>query len=161
MKLIEIAAVGKNYELGKNNDLIWHLKGDMQFFRQTTKGQIVLMGRKTYESLPHLLPGRHHIVISRSDPFVEPEVEVFSTIDAFMKAYKEKDVDVYVIGGAQIYAQMLPYADELLLTHIQDAEDADVYFPMFDSSLYEKTVLAEDEENDVVYEIVKYTKQKI
>ena len=97
MRLIEIAAVGKDKELGKDNDLVWHFKEDMKFFRRQTKGHSVVMGRKTFESLPSMLPGRHHIVISRSKPQLPEEVEVFETLHAFLEAYKDKDEDIYVI----------------------------------------------------------------
>ena len=110
MRLIEIAAVGKDKELGKDNDLVWHFSEDMKFFRRQTKGHSVVMGRKTFESLPSMLPGRHHIVISRSKPQLPEEVEVFETLHAFLEAYKDKDEDIYVIGGGEIYHQLLPYA---------------------------------------------------
>ena len=74
-----IAAIGKNRELGKNNDLIWHLPGDLKFFKETTTGHSIIMGRKTLESLPKLLPNRHHIVLSSSDDF-GPEIEHYKSI---------------------------------------------------------------------------------
>ncbi|MGI6511996.1 MAG: dihydrofolate reductase [Catenisphaera adipataccumulans] len=115
MKLIMIAAVGANRELGKDNDLIWRLREDMKYFKEHTIGHPIVMGRRTYESLPHLLPRRKHIVISRSHPVLPDEVVLYSSVDAFVEAYKNKDEEIYVIGGASIYQQLLPYADELLL----------------------------------------------
>lgn len=158
MKLIEIAAIGKNRELGLNNDLVWHFKEDMKYFRQQTKGHTIVMGRKTFESLPGLLPKRHHIVISRTNPSLPEEVECFQSIDAFLEAYQSSDQEIYVIGGGQIYQEMLPYADTLLLTEIQADTQADVYFPAFDQKKYQRTILAQKEEKGIVYQFVKYEK---
>ena len=158
MKLIEIAAIGENRELGLNNDLVWHFKEDMKYFRQHTKGHTIVMGRKTFESLPGLLPNRHHIVISRTNPSLPEEVECFHSVEAFLEAYQSSDEEVYVIGGGQIYREMLAYADTLLLTEIQASTSADVYFPYFDPSQYTKTIIAQEEEKGIVYQFVKYEK---
>ena len=103
MKLTEIAAIGKNRELGKDNQLIWHFPQDLKFFKEQTKGHTIVMGRKTFESLPGMLPKRHHIVISKSGAKFPEEVEVFSSIDAFVDAYQTKEEEIFVIGGATIY----------------------------------------------------------
>ena len=159
MKLVEIAAIGKNLELGKDNDLIWHLPKDLKFFSQQTKGSTVVMGRKTFESLPHMLPGRHHIVISRTAPQLPSEVEVFDSLDSFLATYQDKDETVYCIGGAQIYTQMLPYANQLILTEIDSDFNADVYFPAFDKNEYIRTVIAEDQDNGFSFQWVQYDKK--
>ena len=115
MKLTMIAAIGKNRELGKNNDLlILAFTKRFKVFREQTKEHTIVMGRKTFESLPGLLPKRHHIVISRSNPDLDQQVEIFSDINAFMEAYQDKDEEIFVIGGAQIYSQMLPFASKLV-----------------------------------------------
>ena len=159
MKLIEIAAIGKNRELGKDNDLVWHFKEDMKFFRTQTKGHSVVMGRKTFESLPSMLPGRHHIVITRSHPELPEEVEVFSSIEDFIDSYQDKDEEIYVIGGGQIYQEMLPYSDILYLTEIDASCSADVYYPEFDAGQYKRTVLKQLNENGIDYQFVKYEKE--
>lgn len=156
MKLTMIAAIGKNRELGKNNDLIWQLPTDLKFFREQTKGHTIIMGRKTFESLPGMLPKRHHIVISRSNPDLDQQVEIFSDINAFMEAYQDKDEEIFVIGGAQIYSQMLPFASKLILTEIDQSYDADVYFPEFDKSEYHRSVINDIFENDIHYQHVVY-----
>ncbi len=158
MKLIEIAAIGKNRELGYQNDLLWHLKEDMKYFRKQTKGHTIVMGRKTFESLPGLLPNRHHIVISRSKTDFGTEVECFQSIEAFLKAYESSSEEIYVIGGGQIYHEMLDSSDTLLLTEIQAEAKADAYFPDFDASQYTKTVIDQKEEQGIVYQFVKYEK---
>ena len=162
MKISIIAAIGKNRELGKNNDLIWHLKGDMQFFKQTTTGHKIIMGRKTFESLPKLLPGRQHLVLTRSNLEFPKEVEVYSSIQAFLEAYKDQDEEIFDIGGATLYAELLDYAEKLYLTEI-DAEDqtADVYFPAFNKEDYDKSILGTnyDEKAGVSYQHVLYKRR--
>lgn len=153
-----IAAIGKNRELGKDNQLIWHLPKDLKFFRTMTKGHTIVMGRKTFESLPGLLPGRHHIVISRSNPSLPEEVEIFSSIEDFLQAYQESEEEIFVIGGAAIYKQLLPYCERLLLTEIDASYDADVFFPEFDKDKYKRTVLSDIEENDTHYQHIEYLK---
>lgn len=153
-----IAAIGKNRELGKDNQLIWHLPKDLKFFRTMTKGHTIVMGRKTFESLPGLLPGRHHIVISRSHPNLPEEVEIFSSIEDFLQAYQESEEEIFVIGGAAIYRQLLPYCERLLLTEIDASYDADVFFPEFDKDKYKRTVLSDIEENDTHYQHIEYLK---
>ena len=160
MKLSMIAAIGKNRELGKNNDLIWHLPSDLKFFKEQTKGHPIVMGRKTFESLPGMLPNRHHIVLSRSVSDLDPAVEIFNSIDSFLEAYKDKEEEVFVIGGAQIYSQMLPYADTLVLTEIEKDYDADVYFPAFSKEDYTRKELSDVFEKDTHYKHVLYIKKK-
>ena len=156
MKLTEIAAIGKNRELGKDNQLIWHFPQDLKFFKEQTKGHTIVMGRKTFESLPGMLPKRHHIVISKSGAKFPEEVEVFSSIDAFVDAYQSKEEEIFVIGGATIYKQMLNLCHRLILTEINQSYDADVFFPEFDKTLYHKQILNDIMENGVHYQHVEY-----
>lgn len=156
MKLTEIAAIGKNRELGKDNQLIWHFPQDLKFFKEQTKGHTIVMGRKTFESLPGMLPKRHHIVISKSGAKFPEEVEVFSSIDVFVDAYQTKEEEIFVIGGATIYKQMLSLCHRLILTEINQSYDADVFFPEFDKTLYHKKILNDIMENGVHYQHVEY-----
>lgn len=156
MKLTEIVAIGKNRELGKDNQLIWHFPQDLKFFKEQTKGHTIVMGRKTFESLPGMLPKRHHIVISKSGAKFPEEVEVFSSIDAFVDAYQSKEEEIFVIGGATIYKQMLNLCHRLTLTEINQSYDADVFFPEFDKTLYHKKILNDITENGVHYQHVEY-----
>lgn len=151
-----IAAIGKNNELGKNNDLIWHLKDDLKFFREITSNHTIIMGRKTFESLPKMLPNRHHIVISSSNNFPS-EVEVFKDLKSLNEKYKDSIEELFVIGGGSIYKAFIDIADKLYLTEI-DAEDkqADTYFPEFDKSLFESTVIKENESDEIKYRHILY-----
>ncbi len=153
-----IAAIGKNRELGKDNDLIWHLPNDLKFFREVTTGKTIIMGRKTFDSLPKMLPNRKHIVISSSNNF-NSEVKVYKDIKQLLLDYKNSLEELFVIGGASIYKQFIDIADKLYLTEV-DAEclDASVYFPEFDKNNYEKTILKENEDNGIKYKHVLYKK---
>lgn len=140
MSVSMIAAVGKNLELGKNNNLIWHFKEDMKFFKDTTMGHTVVMGRKTFESLPKALPGRKNIVISSNAEYQAQGATVVTSVEEALQIADNEEV--FVIGGGKIYAEFLPYADKLYLTEI-DAEcaDADTYFPHFNKSEYIKEII--------------------
>ncbi len=143
MILSMIAAVGKNGELGKNNALLWRLEGDLPFFKRVTMGKPVIMGRKTFCSLPKALPGRTNIVITRDSSFSAPGAVCVSSPEAALRLC-EAEEEVFVIGGGQIYALFLPLADRLYLTEAM-AEDAsaDTRFPAFDPAAWQKTVLDE------------------
>lgn len=158
MNISLILSVGKNNEIGRGNDLIWHFHADMKFFRETTTGNTVIMGRKTFESLPKVLPNRKNIVITSDKSLkIDGAVVVHSIEEALQKA---KNDNVFVIGGGNIYAQFLPIADRIYLTEI-DAQcpDADTFFPEFDKSLYTRTVLGENEENGIKFFHVLYEKK--
>ena len=140
MSISIIAAVGKNLELGKNNDLIWHFKEDMRFFKETTTGHNVVMGRKTFESLPKALPNRRNIVISSNPDYVAEGAEVVTDINDIY-SLAEND-EVFIIGGGKIYSRFINDADKLYMTEIDAAQpSADVYFPSFDKAEYIREVI--------------------
>lgn len=157
MSISVIAAVGRNYELGKNNDLIWRFKEDMRFFKQTTMGHTVVMGRKTFESLPKALPNRRNIVITSDENYKADGAEVIADInDVYNLAENE---EIFIIGGGKIYDEFISDADKIYLTEI-DAEDKDaaVYFPHFDKSLYNREVIATYDVNGIEFSHVLYSK---
>jgi len=129
--LVTIAAVGKNREIGHSNDLIWRFKEDLQYFRDATMGHYIVMGQRTYHSLPPTLVGRKYIVISETD--VE-DVMTFNNLDAFLDFARGTEDLIWVIGGGMIYSQLLPHCDKMILTEIDAVADADVFFPKFDRS---------------------------
>ena len=140
MSVSMIAAVGKNLELGKNNDLIWHFKEDMKFFKDTTMGHTVVMGRKTFESLPKALPGRKNIVISSNAEYQAQGATVVTSVEEALQIADNEEI--FILGGGKIYAEFLPYADKLYLTEIDaECEDADTYFPQFNKSEYIKEII--------------------
>lgn len=141
MKLIIIAAIGKNNELGKDNNLIWHIKEDLQYFKNVTTNHNILMGKNTFLSLGRLLPNRHHIIISTTFNS-NLDVEIFRSIDDFLKKYKDVSEDVYVIGGASIYKEFIELSDEMHLTEIDKEFDADCFFPKFDRDDYDSEIIS-------------------
>ena len=137
-----IAAISKNNCIGKDGSLPWHIPEDMAHFKSLTMGNTVLMGRKTWESIPEKfrpLPGRKNVIVTRQENFDAPEgVEVFFDLDEALEANKEKNI--FVIGGGQIYTQTIDRADTLYLTRVaQYVEGCDVFFPNIDPSLWQPT----------------------
>lgn len=160
-KLIVIAAIGKNNELGKDNDLIWHIKGDMNFFKENTINHHVVMGKNTFLSLPGMLKDRIHLVLNDDDYKFPEGLIVLRNMEEFYEKAKMIDDDIYVIGGASIYKQFIDKADELILTEIDDeCLDADVYFPSIKYEDYKRIVLKENLDNIPRYRHVKYIKIK-
>lgn len=154
-----ILSVGRNNEIGKDNELIWHFHEDMKFFRETTTGNTVIMGRKTFESLPKVLPNRRNIVISSNRELKISGAEVVHSVEEALEAAAGERI--FVIGGGKIYAEFLPLADSIYLTEINDVcPDADTFFPQLDKSLYSRAVLAEHEENGISFQHVIYKKIK-
>ena len=160
MKLSIIACVGKNLELGRDNNLIFHIKEDMKYFKDITLNHVVVMGRKTFESLPTILKDRKNVVITRSNDIKLPsEVSKYSSIEEFMEDYKDYPDEIFVIGGASIYKQFLDYCDKLYLTEVNKSVDADVYFPKFNKDNYEKEIVKTGESKTLKYEFVIYRRK--
>jgi dihydrofolate reductase len=129
-----IAAIGKNRELGLRGELLWHLSDDMKRFKEITAGHPVIMGRKTWESLPERfrpLPGRTNIVVTRQAAYNAPGATVVDSLsDAFLAAIDAPGSDeTFIIGGGELYAAALPYANRLYLTLINETAEADAFFP--------------------------------
>lgn len=128
MILSLIVAVADNGVIGHNGDLPWRIPGDMKFFKATTMGKPIVMGRKTWESLGRALPGRENIVVTRSAGFDAPGASVVESLDAALALVSDAD-EVMVIGGAEIYALALPHVARIYLTQVHAAPDGDTHFP--------------------------------
>ena len=152
-----VAAIGKNRELGSKGQLLFRIKEDLHFFKDTTLGHKIVMGRKTWDSLPGKLPGRTNIVISRH-PVPNADLSV-SDLPTFITEYATSDEEIFVIGGGMIYTEFLPYAKYLYLTEIDAAPDADTFFPVFDSSDYTREIIKKGSQDNLTYTIAKYTKK--
>lgn len=124
--LVAIAAIGRNRAIGRDNRLPWRIPEDFAFFRATTMGHLLVMGRRTYESIGRPLPGRHTVVLSRSG-FAAPGVTVIRGWEGLRDL--EPGKTLFLAGGAQLYAEALPWCAELLLTHVDMEPDADAFFP--------------------------------
>jgi len=114
--------------IGKDNKLPWHCKEDLQRFKSITMGKRIVMGRKTFESLPKMLDGRQHIVLTRNEDFSHEDVEVFHSVDDLLVTYQGKE-DLYIIGGAEIYNQFIDKFDIIEMTVMKGEYDGDTYFP--------------------------------
>ena len=150
-----IAAIGKNNELGKDNNLIWHIKEDLQNFKNLTMNKYIVMGTNTYKSLPKKLEGRKYILLSKSIDAIENGL-VFHEFDDLLKFINNQNEEIMIIGGASIYKMFISYADKLYLTEIDEESEADSYFPEFDKSKYSKTILKESIDNNIKYKFVTY-----
>ena len=151
-----IAAMAHERVIGKGNAMPWHLPADLRHFKSVTLGKPVVMGRRTFESIGRPLPGRRNLVISRNPQWQADGVEVAASLDEALSLLSGSD-EVMIIGGGQLYAEALPRADRLYLTHIELVVAGDTYFP--DYSLYnwcelEKTSHQPDEKNPYGYTFV-------
>lgn len=160
-----IVAVDENWAIGKDNKLLVSIPSDMKFFRQTTTGKVVVMGRKTLESFPNGLPlkNRTNIVLTRSRDYkVKGAVMVHSVPELLAELEKYNSEDVYVIGGDSVYRELLPYCDTAHVTKISHAYEADAYFPNLDV-MEEWEVTGESEEQtyfDLEYLFVRYERKR-
>lgn len=157
MTLSIIVAVASDGAIGRANDLLWHLPADLKRFKELTTGHTILMGRKTFESLPRgPLPNRRNIIISRSLP-TQPGAEVYPTIQQAMEACAS-DEEVFIIGGGEIYRQLLPNTERIYLTRVQASfPDAEVFFPELDPTEWveeAREVYPRDERNEYDTELL-------
>jgi len=149
-----ISAIAKNNAIGKDNDLVFHIKEDMKFFRETTRNHTVIMGKKTWESLPGKLKDRKNLVISHTE--VEDADGTITDLDKYIEENKETDEEIFVIGGGSIYKYMLPHSKYLYLTEVDAEPEADTYFPEFDRKSYKKETLKTGTAGDLKFEINRY-----
>ena len=131
--IILIAAISKNNEIGKNNQLLWHLPDDFKRFKTLTTGHYIIMGRKTFESFPKPLPNRTHIIISRQKNYAVENCIVVSSLEEAIKVCP-KNEDIYIIGGGEIYKQSIDFADKLEITLVDHDFEADTFFPEIDEN---------------------------
>lgn len=164
MSIIIIAAIGKNRELGKNGDLIWHIPEDLKYFKEKTMGRTIVMGKNTFNSLPKLLPGRKHVILSEDDDFNKNigDSIVFRNKEELMNYLntKPKDEEVFITGGASMYSMFIDICDKMYLTIIgAEDKEADVYFPRFSTKDWNSGVEYMYTHNDVVVKHMIYVKK--
>jgi len=162
-----IAAVARNGAIGRGNELPWRISGDLQFFKRTTMGKPVVMGRKTYESIGRPLPGRANIVITRNSNWTAEGVEVVDSLEAALDLARERALavgatELMVIGGAQIYRQALPLAARLYVTEVDAEVEGDAFFPQIDDSWVEvvRECYPASDKNEYNYALVQYDRFK-
>jgi dihydrofolate reductase len=145
MKVSIIVATSENHAIGKNNQLLWHLPGDLKHFKEITSGHTIIMGRKTFDSVGKPLPNRRNIVVTRQ-PITIPGCEVVNSIDAALELCKGEE-EVFIGGGAEIYKQAMKLTDRIYLTIVHRHFEADTFFPEIDRSDW-KEVSHEDHQPD-------------
>ena len=153
-----IAAVGKNNELGLDNHLIFNIPGDLKFFRNTTLGKTVIMGRKTYESIGKPLPKRINIVVSNSLKETDG-ITIINSFEEVLEKYLNSEEEVFIIGGESLYNYSINYAQNIYLTKVYANAVADKYFPSFDENNYNQTLLGENKENNLEYKHILYRRK--
>jgi len=144
--------------IGKNNQIPWHLPADLQRFKKITMGHPIVMGRKTFESLPGILPGRQHIVLTRNKEFVAEDCTVVSNWEQVSEATSEA-AKVFVIGGADIYEYALPLAKYLFTTIVHTQLQGEIYFPKWDKSQWKekgREFREKDDKNIFEIEFIQY-----
>ncbi len=137
MKISVIAAIGSNRELGRDNKLLWHIGEDLKRFKKLTQGRVVIMGRKTYESIGKPLPNRQNIIITRDKKFNAQNCIIVNSIkDAIKIGNRVSPGEIFFIGGGEVYHQALPYAQKLYLTIVEGRYKADTYFPPYPAFIH-------------------------
>jgi len=158
-----IVAVSENLGIGRKNDLLWHLPEDLKRFKKLTYGNTIIMGKRTWESLPRRpLPGRKNVVITDiPDEAFEGAVSAYSIEDAVEKC--EKSEEIFIIGGGSIYRQFMNIADRLYITHVHRNAEADVYFPAIDPETWkviEKEEFKPENDKGIPYTYVIYERSE-
>ena len=165
MKVSLIVAVDLEKGIGRNNDLMWHLPADMKFFRETTTNQVVVMGRKNYDSIPtkfRPLPNRENVVLTRNTDYKAEGCLVFNSLEACLKHYEnEQERTVFIIGGGEIYKKALELncIDEMYVSHVDKIYGADTFFPEFNLKDWTVEIVLsheKDEKNEASFNVVKY-----
>lgn len=162
MSLSIIAAVSKNNVIGNENKLLWNIPLDVKFFRSTTSGHPIIMGRKTFLSIGRALPKRRNIVITRDKDFSHDGVEVFHSIDEAISLFKNSNEEAFIIGGADIYKQTLPLVNKLYITHVDNEFTGDTTFPEINNNIWKKeseNKVEKNEENPYPIRFTVYTRQ--
>lgn len=156
--LSAIAAMSENRVIGIDNQLPWHLPADLKHFKTLTTGHPILMGRKTYESIGRPLPNRTNIIITRNADFTAPGCVVVTSIDhAMTHAAKENVQEIFIIGGAEVYKQLLPHVQCIYLTIVHEQFEGDAFFPELDVKEWKETARethAADENNEYSYSFI-------
>lgn len=158
MKIAIIVAMDEQGLIGKNNDLPWRLSADLQYFRRTTMGKPIVMGRNTHESIGRPLPGRQNIVVTRQSDYQAEGCDVVHSIDEALALCRDQE-EVMIMGGASLYQQVLPLADKLYLTQVHASLDGDTWFPDWspqDWQLLSREDHPADDKNEFDYSFMLY-----
>lgn len=154
-----IVALSENYAIGYTNKLLWHIPEDLKRFKKITYGKTIIMGRKTFESLPNVLINRKHIIITRNPNYniKNENVLIVHNINDVLK-YEHSKEEYFVIGGGEIYTQLLPYCTKLYLTKIAYPKKGDTYFPKFNTDDYNIIEYEKHNQNNIEYSFITLEK---
>ncbi|WP_456278700.1 dihydrofolate reductase [Bacillus sp. AK128] len=158
-----IVAMDENQVIGRNNELPWHLPADLAYFKRVTMGKPIIMGRKTHESIGRVLPGRENIIVTRNESYQSTGCKVVHSIDDVKGLEKEIAEELFVIGGAELFKELLPVTDRLYITHIHHEFEGDTFFPRIDWNewtVIEREPGIKDEKNPYDFEYVVYERKK-
>lgn len=158
-----IVACSENNVIGKDNGLIWRLSNDLKRFKALTTGHAIVMGRKTFESIGRPLPNRRNIILSKNLESMEG-CEIMRSTDEVLELAKSTDGELFIIGGGQVYEQLLPFADKLYLTLVHTVAEGDTFFPALNRDEWTEVAresFKADEKNEFDYEFVDYLRRKI
>lgn len=133
-----IVAMDQNRVIGKNNKLPWHLPADLQYFKKVTMGHPIVMGRKTFESIGRVLPGRENVIVTRNQEFKAEGCVVLHDIAQIKMFADNHEKEVFVIGGAEIFKEILPFTDRLYITEIHETFEGDTFFPEIDENEWDE-----------------------
>ncbi len=154
-----ISAMAQNRVIGIENRLPWNLKEDLQHFKRLTLGHNIIMGRKTFESIGKPLPGRHSIIVTRNPDYHVAGCTTVTSLQAAIDACAGKD-EAFIIGGAELYAQALAYAQHIYLTEIKENFAGDAHFPEFDKAIWQEVQRdSQVSESGLQFDFVEYHKQ--
>ena len=161
MILSMIAAMGKNRVIGKDNQMMWHLPREFQYFKDVTSGHCIILGRKNFEAIGRPLPNRTNIIVTRQDDYKAADCVVVNSLDEAVKYAKDHgETEAFITGGGQIYKEMIDKVQRIYLTEVDYSEEGDVYFPEFDESKFNKEIVRSqevDEKNKYRWDAYLYT----
>lgn len=159
-----IVAIAEKNVIGKDNKLIWHISEDLKRFKSITSGNAMIMGRKTFESLPGVLPNRKHIIITHDSNYSvdSDQVSIINDLESFIKTHENSEEEVFVIGGAEIYRQLMPHCKKLYLTKIHQSFEGDTFFPEIEYSNYiteYSSDIMTDEKSGIKYSFINLVRK--
>lgn len=144
-----IVAVAENNIIGGDNKLLWHISEDLKRFRTLTTNHTIIMGRKTFESLPKVLPNRHHVILTNDKNYSvdSKDVTIVHTLDEILDKYLNCEEEAFIIGGGQIYNLLMPYCNKIYLTKVNKSFEGDTYFPNINFNDFEAIYSSEEKIN--------------
>ena len=152
-----IVAYAKNHVIGNKGCIPWRIKGEQKRFKELTTGNVIIMGRRSYEEIGHPLPNRMNIIVSNTKKF---EAENCMTAGSLEEAIKlAGDREIFISGGARLYEEALPLVEKMYVTEIESEIEGDTYFPDFDKELFNKEIIERHDEGEIPYTYVTYTRK--